>query len=108
METNEALAAFAALSQETRLQALRRLVKAGPEGVTAGELATATGTPASTLSFHLKELQRAGLVTAARSGRNIRYRADYGALTGLIRFLMDDCCQGEPAICNEIVEAAAC
>jgi len=100
MEIKNAMAGFGALSQETRLQAVRLLVQAGPEGVAAGDLAQAMTIAPSTLSFHLKDLQRAGLVQAERRGRQIRYRADYVGLRGLLDFLMEDCCQGNAAICG--------
>ena len=80
MEEKQALAAFGALSQETRLRIVRLLVQAGPEGVAAGVLGEATGVSASNVSFHLKELERAGLIGARRQARSIIYAADYPAL----------------------------
>lgn len=103
MESNDALSAFAALSQETRLAALRLLVRSGPSGLTAGELAEALATPAPTLSFHLKELAGAGLVLARKEGRNVIYRADYAGIRDLVAFLMADCCQGDPRLCGPYV-----
>ena len=110
MESKEALAAFAALSQETRLAALRLLVGSGPSGLAAGDLADALGTPAPTLSFHLKELAGAGLVLARKEGRSVIYRADYAGIRDLVDFLMADCCQGDPRLCGPYVirEKAAC
>lgn len=99
MEEKQALAAFGALSQETRLRIVRLLVQAGPEGVAAGVLGEATGVSASNVSFHLKELERAGLIGARRQARSIMYAADYPALAGLLQFLMEDCCAGRPEIC---------
>jgi DNA-binding transcriptional ArsR family regulator len=99
MNEPEALAVFAALAQETRLRILRRLVQAGPEGMPAGGIATAVGVSASNVSFHLKELERAGLIGSRRSARSIVYSADFSILSGLLRFLMEDCCGGRPEIC---------
>lgn len=103
METNEALSAFAALSQEIRLEALRKLVKAGPNGIAAGDLAGATGVAAPTMSFHLKELSNAGLVSSRKEGRHVFYAADYGGLRRLVDFLMADCCQGDPRLCGPYI-----
>jgi DNA-binding transcriptional ArsR family regulator len=99
MDRRQALAAFGALSQDTRLAIVRLLVKAGPDGTPAGELADEIGVSASNMSFHLKELERAGLVSTRRESRSIIYSADFAALGGLIRFLMQDCCGGRPEIC---------
>ena len=99
MLERQALSAFAALSQETRLRIVRLLVTAGPDGIAAGAIAEAAGVSASNVSFHLKELTQAGLATATREARSIIYAADYAALSDLVQFLMKDCCQGHPAIC---------
>lgn len=99
MNERQALLAFGALSQKTRLRILRALVTAGPEGVAAGTIAADMKVSASNASFHLKELERAGLVTARRDARSIIYCASYDSLSGLIRFLMEDCCSGHPEIC---------
>lgn len=100
MDRRQARSAFAALSQDTRLSIVRLLVKAGPAGLPAGEVADEVGVSASNLSFHLKELQHAGLVGARREARSIIYSADYDALRGLVGFLMMDCCGGRPEICQ--------
>lgn len=89
--------ALAALAQETRLAIFRALVQAGPEGLPAGRIAEAVGAPASTLSFHLKELFAAGLVKSRPEGRFVFYTADYGAMSELVSFLTEKCCQGMPA-----------
>ena len=103
MDERRALAIFGALSQETRLQVVRLLVKAGAEGIAAGQIAEAVGVSASNISFHLKELERAGVVTARREARSIVYTADIEALSGLVRFLMEDCCGGRPEICAPLL-----
>lgn len=94
MEERQALTVFGALSQETRLRILRVLVVAGDEGLAAGALAERVGVSPSNVSFHLKEMEMAGLVRAARQGRSIIYAADHGTLSGLIAFLLEDCCGG--------------
>lgn len=108
MDERQALIAFGAMSQETRLKIVRLLVKAGPDGMAAGIIADTAGVSASNVSFHLKELERGGLVTARRDARSIVYSADYQALSGLIRFLMEDCCAGNPAICQPALAPACC
>lgn len=94
MDERQALLSFGALSQETRLRMLRMLVVAGPEGLAAGQIAERAGVTASNVSFHVKELERAGLVSSRRESRSILYRAEFGTLNGLLRFLMEDCCGG--------------
>lgn len=108
MDERQALIAFAALSQETRLRILRMLVVAGPDGLAAGTIAEKAEVSPSNVSFHLKELERSGLASARRDSRSIIYSAEYEALSGLIRFLMEDCCSGHPEICAPLVTAAAC
>lgn len=94
MKETEVLRALAALAHPTRLQAFRRLVRAGPEGRVAGELAAALGVPAATLSFHLKELATARLVEAAPEGRFVRYHAAFDRMAGLLGYLTENCCEG--------------
>lgn len=108
MQEPEALAAFAALAQETRLRILRHLVVAGPDGLAAGAVAERVEVSPSNVSFHLKELERAHLLSARRDGRSIVYRAEYHAISGLIRFLLEDCCSGRPEICLPAVKLATC
>ncbi|MBP1851175.1 ArsR/SmtB family transcription factor [Rhizobium halophytocola] len=100
MDQGQALNCFAALSQETRLQIVRQLVVAGPDGMAAGAIAAALDVSPSNLSFHLKELDRAGLISQARESRSIIYAANFEALGGLVTFLMEDCCGGHPDICR--------
>ncbi|HBS33172.1 MAG TPA: transcriptional regulator, partial [Parvularcula sp.] len=99
---------FAALSQETRLDALRQLVKAGPAGLAAGAIAAAENVPAPTMSFHLKELAGAGLVRSRKEGRSVIYAADYGGIRALVEFLLADCCQGDPRLCGPYIVKEAC
>lgn len=97
MKANQVVPMMAALAQETRLSIFRALVQAGPEGLAAGRIAEAVGAPASTLSFHLKELSAAGLARSRQEGRFIYYTADYAAMSELVSFLTEKCCQGMPA-----------
>lgn len=106
MDEKQALDAFAALSQETRLRIVRLLVAAGPTGLAAGAIGEAMdGASSSRMSFHLGQLEQAGLVTSRREGRLILYSAAYPALSALVEFLMRDCCQGHPAVCAPAVAA---
>ena len=102
MEKNTAIRALGALAHDRRLDVFRLLVTAeAPDpdvaGLTPGEIAGHLDVPAPTLSFYLKELSQAGLVTAKREGRSIRYRASLTALRALAGFLLEDCCRGLPA-----------
>lgn len=100
MDEHHALSAFAALSQQTRLRVVKLLVQAGSDGMAAGAIGAALGdATTSRLSFHLTHLEHAGLIRSRRDGRFIIYSAVYPALSGLIGFLMQDCCQGHPQIC---------
>ena len=93
MKTNQAVSVLAALAQETRLSIFRALVQAGSPGLAAGRIAEEVGAPASTLSFHLKELAAAGLVRSRQEGRFIYYTANYAAMNDLLGFLTEKCCQ---------------
>ncbi len=92
MKKPDVLAALAALAQETRLDVFRRLVRAGPRGVAAGRLAEDVGVAPATLSFHLKELRNAGLVTREREGRSIRYAPDFRVIRDVVAYLGENCC----------------
>jgi DNA-binding transcriptional ArsR family regulator len=94
MEKQDVIAALAALAHETRLDLFRLLVQAAPEGLPAGAAAEALGIPPATLSFHLKELRNAGLVTAEREGRSIRYAPDFASMAALVAYLGENCCAG--------------
>lgn len=100
MDNDDAIRALAALAQEHRLAIFRRLVAVGEAGQTAGQLADAVGIAAQGLSFHIKELERAGLVTAERQGRFIRYRLAVDQMRDLMTFLTEDCCGGRPELCG--------
>lgn len=105
MQEKHALEAFAALSQETRLRIVRLLVTAGPDGLSAGAIGEAMGASSSRTSFHLSHLKKSGLVESRRDGRSIIYCAALEQLSHLVAFLMRDCCQGHPEICNPAVAA---
>jgi DNA-binding transcriptional ArsR family regulator len=94
MNPNEAVTSLGALAQEHRLSAFRLLVQAGSEGMAAGALAEALGVPNSSLSFHLAQLNHAGLITQQRRSRSLIYSADYAAMNALLGFLTENCCQG--------------
>ncbi len=99
MEIREAVATLGALAQETRLAVFRLLVKAGPAGLPAGVIAERMGVAPATLSFHLKELERAGLLIGRRESRQIYYAPDFEGMRRLLAFLMEDCCQSDPQVC---------
>jgi DNA-binding transcriptional ArsR family regulator len=107
MEMDRALAALSALSHETRLCTFRMLVEAGHDGLPAGVIAERLGVLANTMSSHLAQLSRAGLVRTRRQGRVVRYAADYAGMRDLVAFLMRDCCGGQPEICAPLAEIAA-
>ena len=106
-----ALAALAALGQPTRLEVFRLLMRKEPEGLPAGTIADAIGCPHNTLSSHLSILARSGLVQGTRDGRSIVYRADVDGMRALIAFMVTDCCEGHPELCNlqdALRESARC
>jgi DNA-binding transcriptional ArsR family regulator len=102
MEQRQALTRLSAIAHETRLAIFRLLVQQGPGGMPAGEIAQRLAVAPPTLSFHLKELERAGLIRATRKQRQIIYAADYAGMRALIDFIMRDCCQGHPELCGGI------
>ncbi len=108
MDRNRALAAFAALSQPTRLDVFRLLIRAGENGMAAGEIAEALGVRQNTMSANLSVLHQAGLVRNTREGRSIRYFADLDGARGLLGFLMEDCCGGNPDLCQPFISKIAC
>jgi ArsR family transcriptional regulator, arsenate/arsenite/antimonite-responsive transcriptional repressor len=95
MEMNTVIAALSALAQESRLAIFRSLVVAGPEGMTPSALSEALSLAPATLSFHLKELVQAGLLRKRQDGRYIHYQADFEAMSGVIEYLTENCCQGQ-------------
>jgi DNA-binding transcriptional ArsR family regulator len=99
MESKEAVGVLAALAHETRLAIFRHLVKIGEDGMAAGNIATSLEVPGPTLSFHLKELERAEIITSRRESRQIYYSANYAGMRALIDFLTEDCCNGHPEVC---------
>ena len=105
METEEAVLALAALSQPTRLEAFRTLVRHEPDGLAAGDLARLLEVPQNTLSAHLSILTRARLVTSERRSRSIVYRANLGEFRDVAVFLLRDCCGGRPEVCEPVVES---
>ena len=100
MEEQSVLKALTALSQAHRLRVFRALVVAGQAGLTPGQIAEAQQIPAATLSFHLKELVQAGLLTQERQGRSLIYRADFAQMNALLAFLTENCCQGDACAAN--------
>ena len=96
----QAVKSLSALAQRSRLKAFRLLVQAGDEGIAAGEISEQLGIPPATLSFHLKELAAAGLVEQSKDGRSVIYSLNTDAIAGLMEFLMEDCCQGRPELCQ--------
>ena len=107
MESTEATKRLAALAQDSRLAVFRLLIKAGPEGLAAGEIARALGATPNTLSAQLTVLANAKLVTSRRAGRSIIYAADYGAMSTLLLYLLEDCCQGRPEVCAPFALSAS-
>jgi len=108
MESKSALSALAALSQPTRLDVFRLLVKAGVDGLPSGDIGERLGVRQNTMSANLTVLLNAGLVRNERQGRSIRYFADFETMRGLLGFLMEDCCGGRPDLCQPVIEEIAC
>lgn len=108
MDKKSALAALAALGQDTRLEVFRLLVKAGGQGVPAGEIAERLGIVQNTMSAHLKVISQAGLARPQRDGRVVRYVADMTGFRDLLAYLMEDCCNGSPELCRPVIAAVTC
>jgi len=105
MDISTATTAFAALAQESRLKAFRLLVLRGSEGMPAGQIAATLGIPHNTMSTHLSALVHGNLVGHERRGRSIIYKINLDGVQALLRFLMEDCCQGNEAECSELLES---
>ena len=108
MEISQAVKAMSALAQESRLEVFRLLVTCGEEGMPAGQIAEHLGIPAATLSFHLKELHNAGLIDQQRDGRSLIYRLNVDEMRRLFAYLMEDCCQGRPELCQPDYQQGGC
>jgi DNA-binding transcriptional ArsR family regulator len=106
MEIDSAVQALSALGQESRLRVFRLLVRRGPEGMPAGDIAEQLKVPANTMSSHLAVLSRAGLVASCKQGRSVIYAIDVVGTRKLLAFLVQDCCQGSPKICQPLIASA--
>ena len=105
MKMDNAVGRLSALAQEARLEVFRLLVKAGPDGLAAGEIARRLKTAPNTMSAQLLVLSNAGLVRARRDGRSIIYAADFEAMSALLLFLTEDCCGSKPEVCAPLARA---
>ncbi|CAN7442748.1 metalloregulator ArsR/SmtB family transcription factor [Acidovorax sp. LjRoot129] len=108
MQEADVIQSLAALAQEARLRVFRALVVAGQDGLTPGAVAEQLGIAPNTLSFHLKELTRAGLVSQERQGRNLIYRASFATMNDLLAYLTENCCQGAACATDEATAACKC
>ena len=108
MESKFALAAFAALSQQTRLDVFRLLLQAAPDGIAAGDIGGALDVRLNTLSTNLSVLRNAGLIRNERHGRSIRYYVDMDGVRDLLNFLLQDCCGGRSDLCQPLIDELAC
>ena len=108
MEKKTALEALSALSQETRLDVFRLLVKAGGAGLSAGDISQTLGVRQNTMSTNLAILTRAGLLKSTREGRSVRYMADFDGMRSLLSFLLEDCCGGRPEACGPVLDEIIC
>jgi DNA-binding transcriptional ArsR family regulator len=106
MEISGAIRAFGALAQESRLKVFRLLVRAGPKGLAAGDIARRLQVPQNTMSAHLAILSRAGLITSRKEGRSVIYAVDLEGTRALLSFLLEDCCRGKPQLCAPLIDAA--
>jgi len=108
MNKVNAIQALGALAHDTRLDVFRLLVTCGADGMPAGEISQRLGVRQNTMSANLAVLARAGLIRSERTGRSITYFADFDGMRGLLGFLMEDCCGGNPALCQPILDEIAC
>jgi ArsR family transcriptional regulator, arsenate/arsenite/antimonite-responsive transcriptional repressor len=108
MDISNALLAFDALGQPSRLAVFRLLVQTAPDGLPAGDIARQLDLRPNTLSTHLAQLQSAKLIAPTRHGRSIRYSADMAGVRGLLSWLLQDCCGGSPEICAPVLDRIAC
>jgi DNA-binding transcriptional ArsR family regulator len=108
LNDKQAVAALAALAQESRLQAFRLLVRHGEKGLPAGEIADALGVPPATLSFHLSQLAQGGLVDSRRNGRSISYFIHVEGIQSLMAYLTEDCCGGRAELCLPTLNEQSC
>jgi ArsR family transcriptional regulator, arsenate/arsenite/antimonite-responsive transcriptional repressor len=106
MDETQIVSALAALAHQHRLRIFRLLVRAGPSGVPAGEIAEQVGISLTAMSFHLKELDHAGLVTSTRDGRFVRYAVRVEGMRQLLRYLTEDCCRGQLELCGADIKKA--
>ena len=107
MEKDQAVAALAALAQDNRLDVFRLLVQAGPDGLSAGQVATALGLAPNTLTFHFDRLRHAGLVTVRRAGRSMIYAARFDSMRALLAYLSENCCRGTESCAPDACAPAA-
>ena len=105
MDKSDAVGSLGALAQESRLNVFRLLVRAGGSGMVAGDIARTLAVPHNTMSSQLAILSRAKLVSAKKEGRSVIYAVDLAGTRALLSFLVEDCCQGEPAVCAPMIEA---
>jgi DNA-binding transcriptional ArsR family regulator len=106
MELSHAVEALSALAQDSRLKVFRLLVRRGPDGLPAGEIARALKAPPNTMSAHLAILSRAGLVSARKQGRSIIYAVNLEGTRRLLAYLVEDCCGGKPDVCRPLIASA--
>jgi ArsR family transcriptional regulator, arsenate/arsenite/antimonite-responsive transcriptional repressor len=104
MDLELSVATLSALAQPTRLEVFRLLVRNAPSGLPAGEIAKALDVPHNTMSTHLRILSHAGLISAERQSRNIQYRVELEAVRNLVVYLLKDCCDGRPELCQPLLE----
>lgn len=108
MDKAAAVRMFESLASGARLDVYRLLVRQGTDGMVAGAIATALDIPPTSLSFHLKAMSHAGLVTVVQEGRYMRYRANFPQMLDMIAFLTEECCAGQPGLCLDPRVASAC